>query len=62
MPPQRTGIPSILKYGRVICRLLVAFRAVASGFLTVPQLVLWDNLLIACQAFENGIIHPNLGD
>jgi len=62
MAPYRTGIPTILKFGRAICKLLVVFRPVASGFLSAPQLVAWDNLLIACQAFEELIPHPNLGD
>lgn len=60
--PRRTGIPSILKLGRIICRLLTAFRGVASSFLTAPQMALWDNLLEACEAFEEGITHPHLGD
>jgi hypothetical protein len=62
MAPYRTGIPTILKMGKVICRLLVAFRPIVDDFLTAPQLQAWDNLLIACQAFESLIEHPNQGD
>lgn len=60
--PQKTGIPSLLKYLRIICRLLVTFRPVVAGFLTAPQLAAWDALRDACETFETLIEHPNKGD
>lgn len=60
--PARTGIPSILALLKKVCRLLQIFRPVVAGFLTAPQLAVWDSLLSACQAFENAIEHPSIGD
>lgn len=60
--PYRTGIPSILLYLRLICRLLVTFRPVVGGFLTVEQLVFWDALLDACEAFRENVPNPRPRD
>lgn len=60
--PARTGIPTLLGLLKKICRLLQTFRPVVVNFLTAPQLAAWDGLLVACQAFENLIEHPSLGD
>jgi len=56
--PYRTGITSIKKFGRIICRLLQAFRPVVAEFLTETELGYWDALLVACTAFEENVSNP----
>lgn len=54
--PYRTGITTIFKYLRAICKLIVAFREVISEIWTPEQMAVLDELADLCEqllAFPN---------
>jgi hypothetical protein len=57
--PHRTGIPTILKLLRVICRLLAAFSPVIYEHLDESKHEYVEALELACSAFMNNIESPN---
>jgi len=56
--PYRTGVPTILRYARLICRLIITFDDVFKEFAPTEWHEAWDKLNDACQAFTTVVEPP----
>lgn len=56
--PYRTGVPTLLKLCRVICRLLAAFSPIIKEHLSEDAHVFVDALNVACAEFVDNVPAP----